>query len=95
MHFSERKTDSRKFPKDDKEKKPTTATHGSEKKNEKSREYKEKGQSEEKEKETAKVYSHGIVIDTISLIISMVLRIWSGGLFICSVAKIRYIIMTL
>lgn len=57
MHFSERKTDYRKFAKDDKDKKPTTVPHGSEKKSEKSREYKEKGQNEEKEKETAKVYN--------------------------------------
>lgn len=76
MHFSERRTDSRKFPKDDKEKKPTTASHGSEKKSEKSRECKEKGQSEEKEKETAKVYIY-IVINKISIILPYIISIYS------------------
>jgi hypothetical protein len=55
--FSERKTDSRKFAKDDSEKKQTTTAHGSEKKNEKSREYKMKGQTDEKGKAMTKVFN--------------------------------------
>lgn len=56
--FSERKSESRKFNKDNSERKQTPAAHGGEKKNEKSRDCKEKGQSEEKEKTPSKVYTN-------------------------------------